>query len=341
MKRVRRTIFLICAIIYSCSAFAQDPHFTQFYSLPFYLNPAFAGANVCARFSSVYRDQWPSIPKSYVTYVTSFDQALPRYNSGIGVFFISDKQGAGVLKTIGGSAIYSYEAQLNRKWAARAGLEGSFKLRTIDYSNQVFADQMTRGGGLPTVETLPGGSNLYYDFATGIVVYSLRHWYGFSAHHITRPNVTLIDGNSRIPVKYSLHGGYKIPVGISKKKKHGKIDEYILPAFNYKKQGKYDQLDIGMYYGRYILLFGAWYRGIPVQRTVVSNAINHDAFALLFGISVSRLNIGYSYDITISRLGVLTSGGAHEVSLSYQFCDYKRLKNKKRKPRLLLPCPKF
>ncbi|HRG37682.1 MAG TPA: type IX secretion system membrane protein PorP/SprF, partial [Bacteroidia bacterium] len=46
----------------------QDTHFTQFYSSSLYLNPAFAGAEVCGRISTTYRNQWPGVAKAYSSY---------------------------------------------------------------------------------------------------------------------------------------------------------------------------------------------------------------------------------------------------------------------------------
>lgn len=48
-----------------------------------------------------------------------------------------------------------------------------------------------------------------------------------------------------------------------------------------------------------------------------------------------QLRIGYSYDVTISKLTV-KSGGAHELSLIYEWPQ----KPKNRRHRVV-PCPKF
>src|SRR6185295_17434324 len=53
---------------------AQDPEFTQFYANPLYLNPAFAGTARCPRICLNYRNQWPGISGTYVTYSASYDQ---------------------------------------------------------------------------------------------------------------------------------------------------------------------------------------------------------------------------------------------------------------------------
>jgi vacuolar-type H+-ATPase catalytic subunit A/Vma1 len=50
------------------------------------------------------------------------------------------------------------------------------------------------------------------------------------------------------------------------------------------------------------------------------------------------LNIGYSYDYTISQLGP-GSGGAHEISLVYSWPI--RNPRKPAKEKMMVPCPEF
>jgi hypothetical protein len=66
---------------------------------------------------------------------------------------------------------------------------------------------------------------------------------------------------------------------------------------------------------------------------------NRDAIVVMGGVSlVNGLNIGYSFDYTISQLGI-RSGGAHELSLSWTIPS---LNQGKPLPRdTILPSPKF
>ena len=68
-------LFTWCAITLTCMKLnAQDPKFSQFYANPIYLNPAFAGTNVCGRLHLNIRDQWPAIQGAYAAYSASYDQ---------------------------------------------------------------------------------------------------------------------------------------------------------------------------------------------------------------------------------------------------------------------------
>jgi hypothetical protein len=96
-----------------------------------------------------------------------------------------------------------------------------------------------------------------------------------------------------------------------------------MPNIIYQYQNGFQELNIGTYvkYGNFNV--GAWYR-------------NRDAFILTFGINTGKFKLGYSYDVTVSKLGNGISGGSHEVSMGYNLkC--------RRKPRAFrtISCPSF
>ena len=160
--------------------------------------------------------------------------------------------------------------------------------------------------------------------------------------HINRPQLSffrILDAD-RLPMKGSLHAGFKIPIGGYT----GLGDEWnrektISPAINYRFQGPYKQLDLGVYLTYSPIVLGLWYRGIPVVKSADGRP-SQDAVTALLGYRQDRFSFGYSYDYTISSLGP-ASGGAHEISLSYIF-DWEPTKrsNRPRKDKQL-SCPKF
>ena len=58
-----------------------------------YLNPAFAGTNVCPRVNLNYRDQWPGIGRTYVTTSVSWDQHIESIGGGLGIAVSQDRAG--------------------------------------------------------------------------------------------------------------------------------------------------------------------------------------------------------------------------------------------------------
>jgi type IX secretion system PorP/SprF family membrane protein len=345
-----KKIFILFAILLGMQrwSFAQDPQFTQFYAAPLYLNPSFAGATLHSRGVVNARAQWAGLSKPFVTYAVSADHNFEKIKSGLGFLAYLDKAGSGALASSSISGIYSYKIQMANKWVARPSVQFSYGSRSIDYNKLIFGDQLDLQGatGILTGETFDQSGRVnFFDFSSGLLLHNEKVWLGLSAHHLNRPNEALNGGQSSIPVKTSLHGGIKIDLTNTVYRTHGKSREKsITPAFMYKMQGKFDQLDLGMYYYYDPLVIGAWYRGIPVLKAYQPGYGNNDAVAILLGIRQENFSIGYSYDLTISKLGPTKTNGSHEISLSYIFGGNNGKTNKRpnlRKKDMVIPCPKF
>ena len=101
--------------------------------------------------------------------------------------------------------------------------------------------------------------------------------------------------------------------------------------------GAFDQMDLGVYYDTKPLSFGLWYQGLPFGHTIEGGA-DVDAVSVILGYGQDNWKIGYSYDMTLSILGLATTGGSHEIVLSYNWRTQQRSRAKS--PRYL-PCPVF
>ncbi|MGE0562750.1 MAG: PorP/SprF family type IX secretion system membrane protein [Flavobacteriales bacterium] len=312
--------------------FSQDPQFSQFYTASMYLNPAFTGNTIQHRFTSIYRNQWPSVTKAYVSYSFAYDQNVTSINSGVGIMFTHDKAGTGGLRYTNIGGLYSYYFQINKKLMARLGTKLSYTFRNYDQSKLRFNDQIITGSS-STIENLDQGIS-YLDFSGGGLLYSEKFWAGFAMDHLNEPDQTLLNNNTPLPIKFSWHGGYKFVLDEGDaRSEHGSS---VTVATNYKAQEKWDQLDLGTYFDKDVFTLGFWYRGIPVFKKYKEGYSNNDAVIILLGVRSKRLKIGYSYDITISKLNNNKSGGAHEISIVYEY-DKKRKKRKK----FFVPCAKF
>lgn len=315
------------------NAIAQDTQLSQYFSAPMYLNPAFAGANVCSRVSTNIRTQWPAIGHGYTSQILGLDHYFSDINFGGGLMFTNDAAGTGRLKTTAFSVLAAYNAQINRNLAFRVGLQGGFWQRSVNFSDLTFGDQIAKGGAASSIE-IPPISITSPDFSTGILVYSKKYWGGIAIHHLNRPNESLMGNDAFRPRKFSLHGGSTFDIG--KESEYDKDKQTVSVTFNYKSQLKYDQLDLGCYYSKGYLNVGLWYRGIPIFKEYAPGYPNNDAIVLILGLSKDRIRMGYSYDHTISWLRGNTSG-AHEISFSYQMCKPKKKRNKTK----TVVCPKF
>lgn len=337
------TGFCLCLAV---TALAQDPQYSQYYAAPLYLNPAMAGGELTGRVGFNYRNQWPSIDAQFTTFSAYYDTYLPDYNSGIGIHVMQDTEGAAKLRSTTISALYSYELKIGESAYFRPGFQASYIRREIGfYENLVFANQINPSD--PFGPTLPGsdipglGDPIgMLSLSVGGLFFTENLWAGFSAHHVNEPNQSFIEGISPLPMKLSFHAGYRIDLGEGSMRgdfTHMRKKRSFTPTINYKRQGPFEQLDLGAYFYIEPIVFGLWYRGLPYKP--VEQQSNRDAIVMMFGVNLlSGLNIGYSFDYTVSQLGI-QSGGAHELSLSWTLPNQYQGKPTRRDT--VLPCPKF
>jgi type IX secretion system PorP/SprF family membrane protein len=322
-------LFLLFSIFYIDGS-GQDPTFSQFYANPLYLSPSFAGATDEYRFSLNYRDQWPSVPGVFNTYSISFDKSMPNFNSGIGILATYDVAGSGDLSTTNIGLLYSYDFNINKKWHIRPGINFKFYYLGLNIAKLVFNSQLTGSGTTPSINPPPFSNVADVDFAASALVYNDQIWGGFTLDHLLTPKQSFYGDNTKLPMKFNLYGGIRL-VGQTRLRR--KLVEALSIATNFQMQGKFYQTDIGLYYYKEPLILGMWYRGIPF---VTSQA--GDAIIGLIGIKTKQLHIGYSYDFTISNL-MASTGGAHEVSVVYEFNAFT-LSGGRKKYRAI-PCPEF
>jgi type IX secretion system PorP/SprF family membrane protein len=332
MKRVTVILILLACII---KVFPQDPQFSQFYSNYLYLAPSFAGLTDKNRLSLNYRNQWPAISNGFKTYSVSFDKFIEKFSSGLGLLAYQDVAGTGRMRTTSIGAQYSFDFRLTESMHIRPGLHFNFTERGIDFDRLTWADQITPDGtSSSSNEHRTIGKAGDIDFSTSLLMYTDRIWFGAAVDHLLKPNQSLYlyEGNEEnqgtVPLKYSVFGGVKF---IRPEKLLRPIPTNIQLAFLYKQQEQYRQLDLGVYWFHSPFVAGIWYRGIPMYKEV----FNRDAVTVLIGVKIDDLNIGYSYDFTISRL-MTHAGGAHEISVSYVF-KTSPLKHKIK----MVPCPEF
>lgn len=337
----KRWILVFLTFI-TLSASAQDPQFSQFYAAPLYLNPAFAGSNQFSRVGINYRNQWPALDANFTTYSAYFDHYFDWINSGVGVIITRDKEGlAGLSSTsIGGQ--YAYQLRLTDKLSVRAGTQLAMYYRDLNFGRLTFGDQWnptTQQFDQPTGEVNTGQGKFFFDVSFGGLLYTSKWWFGYTVNHLNTPNQSVTGEQSKLDMKHSFHGGYKIMLrtGTREKGYNSIGDERSLtPAFQYKIQGGFQQLDLGMYATLEPIVVGLWYRGLPIDTP--NGFSGTESLVLLLGYSYDKLSVGYSFDYTLSQLGI-ASGGAHELTLSYRL----NLRDPRRPPadKLRIPCPKF
>ncbi len=326
------------SFLFSAEGNGQDIQYSQFYANVLYLNPAFAGNSHATRGILHQRIQWPSLDAKYLTSHFSLDHYFSKVNSGAGLMVYKDWQGSNTIATTEVALQYSYELHLSSRFSFRAGVQGSYVSRFINYAILRFPDQYNENGYLGANTQQP--SNLdkihYLDLTSGGIFYAKNYWVGLTYAHMNRPNQSFTGSSSRLPVKWDVTAGYRIDFSSKIKvrdQEQGK-DIYLTPTAHYKAQGKSDQVDLGIYFLYDHLITGGWYRGIPLLKQYRKHLQNNESFVVLLGWRIRGLSISYSYDFTLSRLAPVHTGGSHEINVTYIF-----KKEKKTRITRKIPCP--
>lgn len=327
------TLFLF---LYSLCLVGQDMQYSQYYACPLYLNPAFAGSSLAPRISTNYHNQWSKFSNQPEGATVAFDLFFDNINSGVGII-ANLHSASNILKNNEIGLLYSYNLKIGEEQYLRFGLQSSFVNRKVDFTGLIFPDQID--DNTPTNEKQKYPPINYLDFSSGVLYYTPKYWFGAAFHHLNRPNQSIFKSNleeSRLPMKISLHGGYNII--FDEFIRSGEMPKSVLtPSFNYKRQGKFEQLDLGAYYTFLPLSIGIWYRGIPFKKDP-SNHIKNESLVFSLAYRQENLSIGYSYDLSISK--IRPSGGSHEISVVYKFEPIETRRNRRRW-NVAVPVPEF
>lgn len=322
-----RVILIISLLIFVIpKASGQDIQFSQFYAAPLYLNPAFAGSTEMTRVGVNFRNQWPGLDQTFIAYSAFVDHFIEGKNSGVGVIINGSYETLSNLANNEVGVMYAYRVRLGGNSYLRLGAQGSFATRSAAFDDVILSAQLDIDRGVvmpgPGAPGFEDRTRSFLDLHSGILFYSEKIWLGLAGHHINRPEVSYLEGGmDPLAIRYSAHGGirFDLPRGfINDYVNNTRQERSISFAFNYRRQGLFDQLDLGTELFFDPIVLGLWYRGIPTRIGLPNN----EALIALIGFSFDNgMEIGYSYDFTLSSLGWRNSGGAHEISLRYNFIN--------------------
>lgn len=335
--KMRKLLVCICTLFASLMVKAQDPHFSQFFASPLTLNPAFTGKfSGTWRLAANHRDQWPSIPKAYVTTSASLDFPILKSKIpdkdvfGVGISGLSDASANSILKLNYGSVSMSYHKALDENGYSTigAGFQATYSSLNLDQSKTTFESMLTQNGFTNEAgrEILQNGNNQsYFDINAGLLYSGSTNgennfYLGASMYHINRPKVGFQDKNWFLSGRISAHAGGSFPLS----------DLITLHASAiHQIQNKASETTIGAAIAANLsqdaekpsaIYIGSWIR-------------LNDAIVPYIGLEFGGLRIGASYDFNISSLKAATaSRGGSEFSIIFikRPPDYQGI-----------PCPKF
>jgi type IX secretion system PorP/SprF family membrane protein len=260
---------------------------------------------------------------------------LAKINSGIGISIYNDRVANGLFNTYNINAAYNYQLNFNRKFGIRIGLSAGYTHRNVNWAKFTFNDQIDPLYGFvdaqdipnPSSENLPDKNNTGHpDFAIGFVAFSKIVYGGFTVKHFHRPKVSIYGADERWPTAINAFIGADIDLAPRKRN----FDFYVSPNSAIFLQGSASQLMLGTYLTVQKVFGGAFFR---------YDFNNYDAIIAVLGMKFEYFKVAYSYDITVSSLG-MPSGGAHEVSLIINFYGADNPLNPSRR-KTPLDCPRF
>ena len=304
----------------------QDPVFSQFSFHQLYFNPAYAGNSPFARLVGGYRNQWPELGKSYVSYYISYDQYVNKIKSNIGLAFNRDFQGGGTIGSTSFDFIYGYPIQVDNNTILSLGLQASIVQKSLNSSGLVLPDQDPFNS--TSAEIVPNKSKIFPDFSTGLAIYFREQYLvSLAVHHITKPGNTIGTGYFETsPVQFIFQGLTEIT--LKKSKRTGDIFT-MSPGLMIQIQSSLNQVSWGTNFQFYSFLFGLWSRS--------NTNFSLTTLILQLGYTNGAMNICYSYDAWAPKnYQHFKNYGAHEVTFIYHF-KY----NDPKKRMKTLKCPKI
>jgi type IX secretion system PorP/SprF family membrane protein len=318
-KTMRNSIKTSCLLLVLCVSGvvnAQvDPHFSQYYVYPAWLNPALTGAfDGQYRISGIYRNQWGNISSPFSTPGASLEFTTDK-NINVGASALNQTAGSGGYNytTAYGNVAYTgvrFGPGLTKRVVF--GIQAGIIQRRFDRNKMTFGDQWNPitgyNPGTPTSEVLARTSATAFDVGAGVMYFDAQPgkkanlFFGFSASHLTKPEDRFsATGTATIPMRFTGHAGIRLA-----------LSEVfsITPNFLYLKQGSAQEKMAGAYASYKVaagtdVMLGANYRF-------------EDAISPFFGFTYKNLLIGASYDINTSDLGKMVKGtNSFEISLSF------------------------
>lgn len=296
MRQATLLLFLFAAMVARPQQVSQ---YTQYVFNYFSINPAVAGSKDCLDVRLGFRKQWVGFPGAPTTgwaslhgYLRPKGKPFIRNRHGIGAFIEADE--AGPIGYTQFYLAYAYHIQMAKDYYMSMGLFAGIKQQKLNVGDITVLDNND-----PALAN--DGSVLVYPvISPGIWLYSRSGWAGLSIQQVLNNRIPDIGTDSRLTMHFAASAGHRV-----------RISKYLalVPSTLLKFSPRSPlAIDVNaMFEYRRRLGLGVSYR-------------NQDAVAFMVKLPFLKFfTLGYSYDITTSRLRV-DSSNTHEVILAIYPC---------------------
>jgi len=333
---------VITAMLLFVGVKGQDPHFSQYYSNPLYLNPAMTGLESDVFFGLNYRSQWKSLDLPYE--IAQFSMIHPilekgsqfKHRGGVGMSVYHEMAGESnnfQTSSFTLSGAYNLFLKDDASQMISVGLQGGMISKSINFNNLRWGSQydpfigydanitpsLDLGTERTTFPVFHAGAVWYFDQGKRRLRSGVSGFVGLAASNLNQPDESLLQEpgtESRLPVLYKAHGGLNLKMS---------TQITLSPNVLYMRQHNNQQLNTGLYLtyqmigprsrlNRMKMQLGTWYRF-------------DDAFIVSLGLKTKNMSFGFSYDFNNSSLRQFTGGsGAIEASVAYRIAKGKGLR---------------
>jgi type IX secretion system PorP/SprF family membrane protein len=334
MKKNLLLLTIICTLFVLHSSAQQRPYYTQYILNNFIVNPAVAGIENYTDVKISHRMQWVGLQDAPVTtYFTMHaptkkddyeretatsihargenprgknfvsDYTPPSNHGGIGITVINDKTGP--LNNFIAAGTYAYHIGIGSHTSLSAGLSAGIANLRLDESKLFWGNVpgTTTPSSDPSIKGSGYLNNVHPDISAGLWLYNRDYFVGLAAQQIVPQKVAYDQGSNSV---YStgttvphlfLSAGYRFFWSDDVTFLPSLVIRYVSPlplGFDVNAKVQYQDL----------VWAGASYR-------------YQDGYSAMVGVNISNsFNIGYSYDLTTSRLNTV-SKGTHEIVLGF------------------------
>ena len=131
-----KLIVVIILFVFSISAKAQDPVFTQYFLVPESLNPGFTGFMETTNIGLLHRTQWPDLNFKVDTEYAFYNTWLDEMNSGVGISVLNHRENYTNYNFTQVNLNYAYRVQLNDDWYFRPSISAGFGIKSFGFQKR-------------------------------------------------------------------------------------------------------------------------------------------------------------------------------------------------------------